>query len=151
MRLFKTKEFARSARKERVSDKDLTEAVERAEAGLIDGVIGKFLIKQRIARPGQGRRGGHRAIIVHVRGELALMLHLFPKNAKGNLTRAEEDVYREAAKHVAELDDANVEALVEAKEWIEIEHGKDRTEVPERSASERPSGDEGARKGRRGR
>ncbi len=56
MRLFKTREFARIARKERLPDRVLAEAVERAELGLVDARIGRLLIKQRIAREGQGRR-----------------------------------------------------------------------------------------------
>ena len=50
MRVFKTKEFVRFARKEKVGDGDLCAAIERAERGLIDAALGGGLIKQRIAR-----------------------------------------------------------------------------------------------------
>jgi len=39
-------------------DDRLCEAVERAESGLIDANLGGGLIKQRVARLGQGRSGG---------------------------------------------------------------------------------------------
>jgi hypothetical protein len=149
MQLFKLKEFSRRARKERVTDEDLRDAVARAERGQIAGEIGKFLIKQRIARQGQGRRGGYRAVIVWVPGKLAVFVHLFPKNSKGNLTDGEEDVYREAAKHIEELDAAVIAALVKTKEWIEVEDEEHQEAVPERPAPERPFGNEGPPQGRR--
>ena len=123
MRLFKTREFARIARKERLPDRVLAEAVERAELGLVDARIGRLLIKQRIAREGQGRRGGYRSIIVHVQGARAVFLHLFAKNDQATLTPAEEEVYREAAKHIGQVGEQTVEALLAAGEWFEIEAG----------------------------
>ena len=40
MRVFKTKEFARFARREEIDDARLCEAVERASRGLIDADLG---------------------------------------------------------------------------------------------------------------
>ena len=62
MQTFKTKWLARFARHEGITDKSLGEAIERAERGLIDADLGGGLIKQRVARPGQGRSGGYRAL-----------------------------------------------------------------------------------------
>jgi putative transcriptional regulator len=50
--------MARFARRERIADKNLMEAIERAERGLIDVELGGGLIKSRVARAGQGRSGG---------------------------------------------------------------------------------------------
>ena len=61
--IFKTKLFARIARKERISDRSLAEAIERAERGLVDADLGGGLIKQRVAREGQGRSGGYRMLV----------------------------------------------------------------------------------------
>lgn len=57
---FKTKAFARFARRERIRDRALCEAVERIAEGLIDADLGGGVIKQRIARKGGGRSGGFR-------------------------------------------------------------------------------------------
>jgi hypothetical protein len=46
----------------------LREAVARAEKGQIDADLGGEVIKQRIARPGQGRSRGYRTIILFRRG-----------------------------------------------------------------------------------
>ena len=42
----------------------LLEAVQRAESGQVDADLGGGVIKQRIARLGQGRSGGYRSIIL---------------------------------------------------------------------------------------
>ncbi len=51
MRVFKSKWFSKFARKERITDAQLCEAVKRAEEGRIDADYGGEVIKQRIARP----------------------------------------------------------------------------------------------------
>ncbi|WP_234056077.1 type II toxin-antitoxin system RelE/ParE family toxin, partial [Xanthobacter sp. NFH-6] len=58
MRVFKNSRFHKFARKEKISDAMLCEAVERAERGQIDADLGAGLIKQRVARPGAGKSGG---------------------------------------------------------------------------------------------
>jgi hypothetical protein len=55
MRVFKTKPFARFASREGLADQELCEAVRRAERGLIDADLGGGVIKQRLAREGQGK------------------------------------------------------------------------------------------------
>jgi hypothetical protein len=63
MRVFKTREFARLIRKTDITDRALSKAVERAGKGLVDAELGSGLIKQRVARRGQGRSGGYRTVI----------------------------------------------------------------------------------------
>lgn len=60
LRILKTKWFVRFVRRERISDSSLCEAVRRAQRGLVDADLGGGVIKQRVARPGQGRSGGYR-------------------------------------------------------------------------------------------
>ncbi|GIK97818.1 MAG: hypothetical protein BroJett029_20270 [Alphaproteobacteria bacterium] len=63
MRVFVTRQFGRFARSERMADDRLCVAIARAESGLIDADLGGGLIKQRVARPGQGRSGGYRTVV----------------------------------------------------------------------------------------
>ena len=79
MRLFKTKEFARLARKAKLTDDDLRGVIRRVEAGQIDAQIGKFLIKQRVASESRGKAKAFRTIICHVIGTRAVFLDLFAK------------------------------------------------------------------------
>jgi hypothetical protein len=89
MRAFKTKWFARFARREAIADEALREAIERAERGLIDADLGGGLIKQRVARPGSGRSGGYRTIIAYHSGNRAVFLDGFAKNEQDNITAEE--------------------------------------------------------------
>ena len=64
MKIYKNEVFARFARAQRISDGDLCEAVERANCGLIDADLGGGVVKQRIARPNEGRSGGFRTLVL---------------------------------------------------------------------------------------
>jgi hypothetical protein len=62
--VYKTKPFARFAHKARISDSELWETAWLANSGAIDANLGGGVIKQRIARAGEGKSGGSRAIIL---------------------------------------------------------------------------------------
>ena len=64
MRIFKSRWFQRFAKKEGIADAALQEAADRADKGQIDADLGGEVIKQRIARRGQGRSSGYRTIIL---------------------------------------------------------------------------------------
>jgi hypothetical protein len=54
LKVFKMKEFARLARRAKVTDDALCEIIARAEQGLIDADLGSGLIKQRVHEPMKG-------------------------------------------------------------------------------------------------
>ena len=89
MRNFKNAWFHRFARKERIEDSALQEAIERAEKGLIDADLGGSVIKQRVARPGQGKSGGFRTVILYRYGERAFFVYGFAKSDLDNITADE--------------------------------------------------------------
>jgi hypothetical protein len=49
--------------------------------------LGGGVIKQRIARPGQGKSGGFRMLIVFRAGTRAIFVHGFAKNEKDNIEK----------------------------------------------------------------
>ena len=85
MRIFKTKWLVRYARRERIADSSLREAIERAGRGSIDADLGGGVIKQRVARSGQGRSGGYRMLIAYKAGTRAVFLYAFAKNERENI------------------------------------------------------------------
>ena len=119
MRVIKSPEFAKRAGKFGLDDAALLRAAEEIQNGKIDARLGRHLIKQRIARTGGGKSGGYRSIIVYVMGDRMLFVYAFPKNEKASLNAHELDLYRDAAKVLAELP---IEELLRA-DWIEITHG----------------------------
>jgi hypothetical protein len=97
MKVFKTRWFARFARNEGIADKSLREAIERAGRGLIDADLGGGLIKQRVARRGQGRSGGYRVIVGYRIRSRAVFVYGFAKSARENLEPDELISFRRLA------------------------------------------------------
>jgi hypothetical protein len=95
VRVFKTKWFVRYARRERIEDQGLHDAIERAERGLVDADLGGGIIKQRIARTGQGRSSGYRLLIAYRSGDRAVFLYGFAKNERDNIGDNELETARE--------------------------------------------------------
>ena len=95
MRLFKTKWFMRYARQEKLEDHSLCDAIERAERGLVDVDLGGGIIKQRVARKGQGRSGGYRLLIAYRSGKRAVFLYGFAKSERDNIEADELETLKE--------------------------------------------------------
>lgn len=98
MRVFKAKGFARFARSERISDASLRGAVRQAERGLIDADLGGGVIKQKVARPGQGKSGGYRVLIAYRAKVRSVFLFGFAKSARDNIGDDELASLQEVAK-----------------------------------------------------
>lgn len=112
MRVFKTRWLARFARHERIEDRNLIEAIARAEQGLIDADLGGGLIKQRVARKGQGRSGGYRMMIAYRTKDRAVFFYGFAKSERENVGPDELLTMREiAAEFLARDADQIAEAI----------------------------------------
>ena len=75
----------------------LREAVLRAESGLVDADLGGNVIKQRVARAGQGKSGGYRSLILFRQGDRAIFAFGFAKSAQANISKADLALLRDAA------------------------------------------------------
>ena len=85
----------RYARQERLEDCSLCDAIERAERGIVDADLGGGIIKQRVARIGQGRSGGYRLLIAYRPGKRAVFLYGFAKSERDNIGPDELEALRE--------------------------------------------------------
>ena len=124
MRIFKTKWVARFVRHERINDASLKEAIERAERGIIDADLGSGLIKQRVARPGQGRSGGFRMIVAYRTEERAFFLYGFAKNERENIDDDELQTLRDLAADLLTQGDSALDEAVSNGKLQEIEDGE---------------------------
>jgi len=70
VRILQNKAFARFAKKTDIDNVALCRAIREAERGLVAADLGGGVIKQRIARRGQGKSGGFRVVIVFNVGAL---------------------------------------------------------------------------------
>jgi hypothetical protein len=111
VRIFKNKAFTRFAKKANIGDAALCRAISDAERGLIAADLGGGVIKQRIARPGQGKSSGFRVLIVFRAGARAVFVHGFAKNEKDNVRNDELVALRKLA---TELLAYNGEAMARA-------------------------------------
>ena len=127
MRIFKSKWFAKFARKEHITDAKLCEAIENAEQGIVDADYGGGVIKQRIARPNEGKSGGYRSIVIFRRGELSFFVYGFAKNEQDNIDESDERDFKELAKIVLALSDAELKTLVDSGKYVEVD-GNDPSE-----------------------
>ena len=120
MRIFKNAWFGRFARKEKISPDVLLEAVDRAEKGLVDADLGGGVIKQRIARPGEGKSKGYRSIVLYRRGDKSCFVYGFPKSDFGNIRDDEAEQFKRAAKLVLALSDEQIRLLIENGQFEEV-------------------------------
>ncbi|MGO9234909.1 MAG: type II toxin-antitoxin system RelE/ParE family toxin [Methylocella sp.] len=126
MKVFKTKEFARYSRRERIDDERLCEAVERVTRGLIDADLGGGLIKQRVPRRGQGRSGGYRVLMAFSAKGRTVFVYGFAKSERDNIGSDELDFWRRVARAFLDMDEAKLRAMIDAQEITEVScHDKD--------------------------
>jgi len=122
VRLYKLKAFARFQRREQIADRALANAVRRAEDGLVDADLGGGLIKQRVARPGQGKSGGFRTIVAYRRGDRAVFLYGFAKSERENLNDDELSYWQRVGRAYLALADDAMESAIAGDELIEVDY-----------------------------
>jgi len=121
LRIFKNAWFERFARKEKIPDTAIREAVERGAKGQIDADLGGGVLKQRVARPGGGKSKGYRTIILFRGGERAFFVYGFAKSSRANIGKDEEQQFKRMAKHVLALTDEQIAVLLARKQLTEVE------------------------------
>ncbi len=122
MRIYKTRWTARFARRERIGDVSLYEAIERAERGIIDADLGGGLIKQRVARQGQGRSGGFRMLLAYRVADRAFFLFGFAKNERENISTDELAVLKQMAALWLNAEEARITLGLAEGEIEEVHH-----------------------------
>lgn len=119
-RVFKTKGFARFARREGIADRALCDSVRRADLGMIDADLGGGVVKQRVPRPGQGRAGGFRTLLIYRTNERAIFMDGFAKNERDNIDDDDLARLRELASEFLSYGNRDIATLVTTGAWIEV-------------------------------
>lgn len=120
MRIFKNKWFVRFARKEGITDADLCEAISNAEKGLIDADLGGGVIKQRIARPNEGKSGGFRSIVLFRSGDKAFFVYGFAKSKRDNIEKDELKGFKDLADEMFGYDKATLTKASKSGAIVEV-------------------------------
>jgi hypothetical protein len=98
------------------------DSVERTEKGQVDANLSSGIIKQRIARLGQGKSGGYRTFVFSPRGERAVFAFGFAKSNRANIGADEEKQFKEAARHVLRLTQKQIDELLKNGDFVEVKY-----------------------------
>lgn len=120
MRIFKNKWFSKFARKERISDEKLIQAIRDVEAGNINTDYGGGVVKQRMARLREGKSGGYRTIILFRGGDKSFFVYGFAKSVLDNIDTSGVRGFKKLAKILLPVTPAQLEKLLEKGEIEEI-------------------------------
>jgi hypothetical protein len=120
MDAYKTREFARWARKRDIEDAVLCEAIREMAVGLYEADLGGSLLKKRIARPGQGKRGGYRTLVATNKGGLWFFVYGFAKNERSNIDKTEEAALKKLAATLLTMPQPALSRALRAGELIEV-------------------------------
>ena len=121
MAVYKNRWFDRWARKEGLTTRSMCDAVREMAAGLYEADLGGGLLKKRIARPGQGKRGGFRTLVATNKGNRWIFVYGFPKNERSNIDKDEEEALKKLAAFLLSLTTQAVGKAKLAGELIEVD------------------------------
>jgi hypothetical protein len=117
-RILKTAWFAKEARKARIEDDELCEAVRQVMKGQADA-LGGGVFKKRLDK------NRHRSIILARGRQYWVYVYLFAKKDRDNIDKMELSQFRKLAESYEMLSELQVEQLLKNKDFTEIcyEHG----------------------------
>lgn len=84
--------------------------------------MGGGVIKQRLARPGQGKSGGYRSIIIFRRGTKAFFVYGFAKSERDNIRTDELKAFRKLADQLLGMNGADILAAIKNGTIKEIDY-----------------------------
>jgi hypothetical protein len=112
-RTFKTAWFSRAARKARITDAELCEAIQEVRKGQADD-LGGGIFKKRL------NKNMHRSIILARGGQYWIYEYLFAKKDRANIEDSELKDFRILAKAYAGLTGEQLAQLLKDKDLTEI-------------------------------
>ena len=113
MKLYKTRAFARIAKKAGLTDTALKASAEEMRKGIIHADLGGNIYKQRVAIPGRGKRGGSRVIIAAKMHDKWICVHCYLKKDQDDISPDEETAFKEFARVYLELSGKDIQMAVE--------------------------------------
>jgi hypothetical protein len=131
MSVYKTKVFARFARKAGLTDAQLAVAALQVVEGHFDADLGGGVYKQRVARAGSGKSGGFRTLLAFRAGASCFFVYGFAKNAKANVTTKELEALQDYAALILGYDERARADAVAHGELVELELESDGDKDPQ--------------------
>ncbi len=120
MSVYQTKEFARFARKDKLSAKALIEAAADVARGNFDADLGAGVFKQRVARQGGGKSGGFRTILFFKASRHTFFAYGFAKSERANVSEKELKALKKLANELLSYSAGQIATAEKAGELIEL-------------------------------
>jgi hypothetical protein len=120
--IYKTRHFARWARKADLNDSLLETAVLEIHRGLLEADLGGGIVKKRIALPGKGKRGSTRTLLATNRDDRWFFIFGFEKNERENISEGELAILKKLAKDLLGLTTVQLAVAVGEGSLVEVEH-----------------------------
>ncbi|MDI9349744.1 MAG: type II toxin-antitoxin system RelE/ParE family toxin [Candidatus Symbiobacter sp.] len=127
MRIWLSKEFSKFKHREKISDQTIRDVVAETARGIVTADLSEIgseipikVYKQRLSRPGQGKRQGYRVILFYHAENYTLFLEGWAKRDSDDLAEAQKRAYRVLIKRLgAEPIDVQYEFFTEL-EYTEL-------------------------------
>jgi hypothetical protein len=120
MAAYKTRWFSRWANKQKLDDQTLCTAIAEMQEDLYEADLGSGLLKKRIARAGEGKRGGFRTLVATNKGDRWFFVYGFPKNQRSNIDEDEEVALKKLSSNLLKLTPESIEKAKSNEELIEV-------------------------------
>lgn len=117
-KVFKTSWFVKAARKAKISDAELCEAIAEVMKGQCDP-LGGGVFKKRL------NKNMHRSIILAKAGQFWVYEYLFAKKDRANIDDDELVGFRKIAKSYGGLTEQKLSLLIQDGDFVEICHGNE--------------------------
>jgi len=122
MKIYKYQMFTKWAEAEGISNTLLREAILEINNGLYEANLGAGLYKKRIARKGQGKRGGYRTLVAFKQDDRAIFMLGFAKNKRDNISDKELAGLKKLAQHYLSATSAVIINAIKLGELIEVKY-----------------------------
>lgn len=120
MRIFKNKMFFKWAKSEGLTDLILLKAAKEIDQGLIDATLGGNLVKKRVARKAEGKRGGFRTIVVFQKRHRTIFVYGFSKSQRDNVSKQEEKALKKLSQSLLYASDSELENMIVNGDLYEV-------------------------------
>ncbi len=122
--IYKTRHFARWARKIGLDDSLLEKAVVEIQKRLLEVDLGGGVVKKRIALPGRGKRGSTRTLLATNLRDRWFFIFGFEKNEVENISEKELAALKMLASDLLGMSAAQIKVAVEEGSLVEVEDEK---------------------------
>ena len=120
--IFKTRNFARWARKSGLADSLLKMGVLEIQRGLLEADLGGGIVKKRIALPGRGKRGSKRTLLATNRNDRWFFVFGFEKKERVDISENELESLKKLAKDLLGLTAAQIAGALGEGSLVEVGH-----------------------------